>query len=141
MSLNIIQQLFPSKLIFYRLSDLLKESLSSVNEVESLCLSIETSNRSRRFSNFSLFELCTLFANTIESERSLYEIIPLSKSVKLYIDFEYLICFNDDIQDHASGLRSILKILYSVFYSKDISTDSEEEVLNLALQKFLVMTA
>lgn len=138
---NVINRLFPLKAIYYRLSDLPTDSSSVIKNSQTICLSFETSCQSRRFCYIDFSELRNLFEETIESERSLYEVIPLSKPVKLYIDFEYLISFNHEITDHLIGFKSVLKIMYSIFYAIDISVKTYGEVFNAVCQKFLVLTA
>lgn len=138
---NLIQRLFPMKSIYYHLSDLQKDSSSIVKDPESLCLSFEANCRSRRFCNLNFLELRDLFEKSIELERSLYEVIPLLKTVKLYIDFEYLISFNQHLKDHSIGIKSILKILYAIFYPCDVPGKSSQEIFNAECQKFLVLTA
>lgn len=136
-----IKQLFPSKRIFHRLIDLNHEFLSEVDSNDNIWLSFETSIECRKFSSFGFSELCHWFQQTIESDRSLYEVISPSKPVKLYIDFEYYLSLNHDIEDPATGLKCVLKVLQSIFNSSNVSYISKEQLMNAALEQFLVLTA
>lgn len=136
-----IKQLFPSKTIFHRLIDLGQEFASRVNCADSICISFETSVQCRKFCHFNLSELCFCIKQTKESDRSLYEVIPTSKPVKLYIDFEYCLSLNHDIDDHTTGLKFVLKILHFIFTTDEDSHVSNEQMIAQALEQYLVLTA
>lgn len=136
-----IKLLFPFKMIYDRLSSLNNELLAEDSTDGIASYSFQTSNLSRKFFHLTFTELCYLFEQTIQSERSLYEVIPPSKPVKLYIDFEYYLRFNDQLADQLVGLKCILKILYSIFNFADVLCVSDEQFIQEALKQHLILTA
>ena len=136
-----IKQLFPSKRIFHRLVDINHQFLVEVNTNDNISLSFETSIQCRIFCNFGFSELCYWFQQTNESDRSLYEIIPPSKPVKLYIDFEYYLSVNHEIENHATGLKCILKVLQPIFNPNNVLYVSNEQFIDAGLGQWLVLTA
>lgn len=136
-----IQLLFPLKVLHGRLCSLNNELSTKDNTNSSFSLSFPTNNSSRKFFHLTFAELCYLFEQTIQSERSLYEVIAPSKPVKLYIDFEYYLRCNDQLVDQLVGLKCILKILYCIFNAADDLCISDEQCIHEALKQHLILTA
>src|SRR5947208_1127151 len=97
---NIIKRLFPNKIVTHRIYDLNHQLIEYNTEKDGIYISIEKENKSRQFCSLTIEELITLFQCCSVTDRTLYESISPNKSVKLYVDFEYLIDKNLDIQDH-----------------------------------------
>ena len=136
-----IKELFPAKRIFHRLVDINHEPSCEVNTDDNIWLSFETSIHCRKFCTFDFSELCYWFQQTSQLDRSLYEVIPPSKMVKLYIDFEYYSAPNHEIDNHTTGLKCILKVLQYLFNPNNILYICNEQFINAALEHWIVMTA
>ena len=137
-----IKTLFPQKLITHHLADLNRiESEFTVDNL-SLTISFENNTRSRQFCHIIFEDLCMIFQRTRALERYLYEVISPFKPVKIYVDYEYLVMHNLDIQDHFIGPRCLLKVLYWLLSDRVRSEYySEKEHMDLILNEYLVLTA
>ena len=136
---KLIKHLFPNKIITQRLLDLIHYLSKKHVENAYRYTSIEKDNNCREFCYFMLDELMILYQQCPVSERSLYEIITLSKQVKAYIDFEYYTNNNLAIQSPHIGPNCFLKILY---YLLDFQRNTNFKTTNytsLAMQQFLVL--
>lgn len=138
-----IKSLFPYKQITYRLCDLNLDITECQDESKNtIIISIEKNNKSRQFCFISLKQLNQLFIYCPISERALYESIPSNKQVKAYIDFEYYTDVNRDIQDHYIGIRSSVRLLYSLLnYSNNNIHVTENNNDELFLKQFLILEA
>ncbi|CAF3693464.1 unnamed protein product, partial [Rotaria socialis] len=104
-------------------------------------LSIENDNKTRQFFYSTLEELITIYNQCPRNERSLYEIIFPTNIVKTYIDFEYYIDNNLDINDHCIGANCFLKILHYTLNGFNHKEDLNENYIDIALQQLLVLEA
>lgn len=138
---NLIRRLFPTKIVSHYLSDLIHQSSHQNINTNHICLSIEKNNGSRDFCYLTMEELTTLYQYCPVIERSLYELICPTNSVKAYIDFEYYTENNLDIQDHRVGPKCCLKILHYLLNFPDNTTCQKENYLDIVLQQFLVLEA
>ncbi|CAF3863308.1 unnamed protein product, partial [Rotaria sp. Silwood1] len=86
-----------------------------------------------------LQELITLYNHCPPNERTLYEMIFPINLVKTYIDFEYYIDNNLDINDHHIGAKCFIKILHYVLNFFDHKHHENENYLHITLQQFLVL--
>ena len=102
-------------------------------------LSIEKENKSRQFCSLTIEELLTLFECCPVTERTLYESISLNKTVKTYIDFEYLIDKNLNIQNRYIGPMCCLKVLYYFLDAPDDTINTIESYTENILKQFLVL--
>ena len=108
---NWIKILFPNESITYRLSVLQNRITQQTEDKTRIYISIEKENKSRQFCFLTFEQLHTLHQYCPVHERSLYESILPNTPVKTYIDFEYCLNNNFDIQDHYIGLRCCLRVL------------------------------
>ncbi len=137
-----IKLLFPNESITYRLSDLRNQVIQQSDKKARICISIEKTNKSRQFCSLTFEQLNTLYQYCPVAQRSLYESISPNTPVKTYIDFEYYINNNLDIQDHYIGLRCCLRALYYLLnYSDDRSNEIEKNNDETFLKQFLVLEA
>ena len=142
--INLIQmmkQLFPNKSIVYHLSDLSIQSPDQATESNSIYIGIEKANKTRQFCCCTLLELISLYNHCSAYERSLYEIIFPTNLVKAYIDFEYDVHNNNDIEQRYTGIACSLKILYYALNLFDTNYDESGFSINNALHQFLVLEA
>ncbi|CAF3951200.1 unnamed protein product [Rotaria sp. Silwood1] len=138
---NLIEHLFPHKIITHRMSDLNNQLLEQNGEKNDIHLSIEKENKSRQFCCLTIEELITLFEYCPVIHRTLYESISPNKTVKAYVDFEYLVDKNLDIQNHYIAPISCLKILYYFLNGPDDTITSVETYTENILKQFLVLEA
>jgi len=138
---RIIQQIFPNKIISHHICELM-EQLAKLNvETDLIFISIEKESKSREFSYFTMKELITLYKYCPKHERTLYELILPTNQVKAYIDFEYYIYSNLDIQDQYIGPTSCLKLLHYLLNGVDNLQSQGTNDTDMALQQFLVLEA
>ncbi|CAM2729007.1 unnamed protein product [Rotaria socialis] len=138
---NLIKRLFPYKIITHRLSDLHNQLLQQNIDKNDIFLSIEKENKSRQFCCLSIEELLRLFECCPTTERTLYESISINKPVRTYIDFEYLIDKNLNIQNHYIGPMCCLKVLYYFLNAPDDTINTVESYIENILKQFLVLEA
>ncbi|CAF4790373.1 unnamed protein product [Rotaria magnacalcarata] len=139
--IEIIKNLFPSKLISHHICDLVNQLPEQIIKSNYIFLSIENDNKTRQFFYSSIEELIALYNQSSRNERSLYEIIFLTNIVKTYVDFEYYIDNNLDINDHCIGANCFLKILHYTLNGFDHKEDLNENYIDIALQQLLVLEA
>jgi len=138
---TLLKQLFPNKVITYRLS-VLNNILSNKNESnECICIGIEKDNHSRIFCYLTLNELIKLSENCSLTERSFDEVISPNMRVKVYIDFEYYIDVNTDIQNSFTGISTCLKILHLLFNSNKNPGHENRKEIATTLRNILVLEA
>jgi hypothetical protein len=135
---NLIKRLFPHEIITHHISDLNDQLL---DKRDGIYISIEKENKSRQYCCLTIEQLITLFEYCPVTDRTLYESIPPNKFVKTYIDFEYLLDKNLDIQDHYIGVVSCLKTLYYFLNVPDDGTYTTESYTQNVLKQFLVLEA
>ncbi|CAF4807066.1 unnamed protein product [Rotaria sp. Silwood1] len=123
------------------MSDLNNQLLEQNGEKNDIHLSIEKENKSRQFCCLTIEELITLFEYCPVIHRTLYESISPNKTVKAYVDFEYLVDKNLDIQNHYIAPISCLKILYYFLNGPDDTITSVETYTENILKQFLVLEA
>ncbi|CAF5018652.1 unnamed protein product, partial [Rotaria sp. Silwood1] len=138
---NLIKKLFPHNIITHHINDLTNEPSDRNNITNDICISIEKENKSRQFCRLTIEQLITLFEHCPVSDRTLYEVISLSKPVKTYIDYEYFIDKNLDIENHYIGPISCLKILYYFLNIPNDTIDTIEIYTQKILKQFLVLQA
>lgn len=129
-----IKVLFPNELVTCRLSDLYSFKERSNENEKGIYISVEKNNKSREFCFLTLDQLNILFDYCPVNERTLYESIPGNIHLKLYLDYEYYIANNLEIQDHDIGLRSCLRIFDFLLNSQH---DNQTEIENKNNEKFL----
>jgi hypothetical protein len=137
---KLIKRLFSHKVVTSRLSDLINQLLNQ-NLNNHICISIAKDNDSRLFTYVNIDELIILYQHSSVVQRSLYELITPGTQVKTYIDFEYYINNNLDIQDSRIGASCFLKILYYFLNFQDNNIYEKNNYINLILQQFLVLEA
>ena len=137
---NLIRHLFPHKTITHHISDL-NQLLEQNNEKNDICISIENENKSRQFCCLTIQQSIRLFDSCPVPNRTLYECISSNKLVKAYIDFEYLIDKNRNIQNHYLGPVSCLRILYYFLNSTDNTINTIQRYAENILMQFLVLDA
>ncbi len=137
---KLIKRLFSHKVVTSRLSDLINQLLNQ-NLNNHICISIAKDNDSRLFTYVTIDELIILYQHSSVVQRSLYELITPGTQVKTYIDFEYYINNNLDIQDSRIGASCFLKILYYFLNFQDNNIYEKNNYINLILQQFLVLEA
>ena len=139
--IQLIKQLFPNKPIVHHLSDLSIQSPDQATESSSIYIGIEKANKTRQFCCCTLLELISLCNHCSAYERSLYEIIFPTNLIKAYIDFEYDIDNNTDIEQRYTGIACSLKILYYALNLFNTNYDESGFSINNALHQFLVLQA
>jgi hypothetical protein len=138
---KLIKHLFPNKIITYRLSEL-KDRLSLHDStMKYIYISIEKDNNSRQFCYVTIDELKALYDHSTTNERSIYELITSENQVKAYIDFEYYVNNNLDIENSHTGVNCILKILYYLLNSEKDNIDETDNQINTILKEFLILEA
>ena len=138
---QIVQEFFPNKKLVHRICDLTAQLSETNNDTISISVAIEKSNGTRQFCFFSLDELLSLCHKTPLNERAFYEIIFPTNITKAYIDFEYRIENNLDIQDHHVGIMCCLKLLYSVLNFSDHLSSQNVISIDTVLKQFIVLEA
>ena len=138
---RLIKRLFSNKVITHRISDLIYQSSDPNIQNTNICISIEKDTGAREFCYLSVDELTTLYQHSAVLERFLYELIPPANQVKIYIDFEYYMDNNLDIQHSHTGPSSCLKILHYLLTFQTDSISKTNNQIDLALQEFLVPEA
>ncbi|CAF3889090.1 unnamed protein product [Rotaria magnacalcarata] len=86
-------------------------------------------------------ELIILYKNTTGIDRNLYEIIIATNPVKAYIDFEYYVDNNLEMQNHYIGSNCCLKIFHYLLNFTHHTHYQSENHIDLALEEFLVLEA
>ncbi|CAF5003380.1 unnamed protein product, partial [Rotaria sp. Silwood1] len=137
--IQIIKHLFPSKVITHHICDLLNQLPEKIIKPNYIFVSIEKDNKTRQFFYCIIEELITLYNHCPPNERTLYEMIFPINLVKTYIDFEYYIDNNLDINDHHIGAKCFIKILHYVLNFFDHKHHENENYLHITLQQFLVL--
>jgi len=143
---NLIKRLFPNEIITHHISDLNKQLMEQVNDKSRICISIEKENKTREYCSLTMEQLSILYQCCPIAKRSLYESIPPTKSVKIYIDYEYYMDNNLHIQNNCIGLKCCLKVLYNLLNFQDNSIYTMESYieqihLDHILKQFLVLDA
>ena len=138
---RLIKRLFSNRLITHRISDLIYQSSDQNIQDNNICIGIEKDNGARQFCYLSIDELTIFYQHSTVLERFLYELIPPASQVKIYIDFEYYVDNNLDIQNSHTGLSSCLKILHCLLTCQTDSISTPNNQIDLALREFLVLEA
>ena len=138
---NLIKRLFPNEILTHHLSDLNNHSLVQNYNKNNICISIERENKCRQYCSLTMEQLIILYQNCPLIERTLYESIPPTKLVKAFIDFEYSMDNNLDIQNHYVGPICCLKILYHLLNSLDDNNNVMQNHTENILKQFLVLEA
>ncbi|CAF3244150.1 unnamed protein product [Rotaria sp. Silwood2] len=138
---NLIKNLFPNKIITHHINDSTNEPSDQNTMTNDIYISIEKENKSRQFCRLTIEQLIILYEHCPVSDRTLYEFISLSKPVKTYIDYEYYIDKNLDIENHYIGPISSLKILYYFLNIPNNTIDTIETYTQKILKQFLVLQA
>jgi len=139
--IKLINRFFPNKIITYRISDLIDQTSNQNIKNNDICISIETDSNSRRFCYLTIDELIILYKHSPVLERSLYELISPTCQVKAYIDFEYHVNSNLNIQNSQIGSNCCLKILHLMLNPPDYIISEENKYIDLVLKQFLVLEA
>lgn len=138
---QLIKHLFPFKILTHHIYDLINQLPDKVLKTNEILLSIEKDNKTRQYFSCTLQELMKLYSRCPPNERNLYEVILPTNKVKIYIDFEYYIDNNLDINNHYIGANCLLKILnYGVNFCDQKSSKSKNDI-ETALQRFIVLEA
>ena len=138
---QIIKQLYPNKILTHRVSDLITQITKIRNNEKYISIAMEKINGSRQYCYLTLDEFISVYHQCLLNERSIYELILPTNTAKTYIDFEYYIDQNLDIQNHHIGMICCLKIFY---YILNISNNIPSENCNFMhtiLNQFLVLEA
>jgi len=139
---NLMKSLFPKEIITHHLIDLNDQLLEQNNNKKNIHISIEKEKKSRQYCSLTVEQLLTLYQYCPIIERTLYELIPPTKPVKTFIDFEYYINNNLDIENHHISPISCLKILYYLLnVLDDFQTNTIETYTESILKQFLVLEA
>jgi len=139
---NLIKSLFPNEIITHHLIDLNDQLLEQNNNKKNIHISIEKENKSRQYCSLTVEQLLTLYQYCPITERTLYELIAPTKPVKTFIDFEYYINNNLDIENHHIAPIFCLKILYYLLnVLDDFQTNTIETYTENILKQFLVLEA
>ncbi|CAF1473112.1 unnamed protein product [Adineta ricciae] len=137
-----IKRLFPYKSIFYRLTDFENPMMQDNHDKSEICISIEKENKSRQYCSLTFDQLTILYEYCPVYQRCLYESIPYNAPVKTYVDFEYYVNKNLDIQNHHIGLQCCLRTMFHLLNDTDIYLNTME--INddtFSLKQFLVLEA
>ncbi|CAF1292374.1 unnamed protein product [Rotaria sordida] len=138
---QIRMTLWNSQIITHRISDLMQLIKDQNVKNTHICISIQNDNDTREFCYLTIDELTQLFQQTPVIERCLYEVIFPTNQVKTYIDFEYYITNNLDIESPYIGARCFLKILYNLLnFQQNIDCEANYK-MDLILQQFLVLNS
>ena len=138
---ELINRLFPNKIVYHHLSGLIDQLPEQNNNKDYIFVSIEKNNGCREFCYFTIKELIFFYEHCPSVERSLYEIIFPANIIKSYVDFEYYIDNNRDIQNHFIGPNCCLKILHYLLNCLDNTHREKENYIDIVLQQFLVLEA
>jgi hypothetical protein len=136
-----IKLLFPDELITHHLNDLNNYLIQQNDNKNRVFLSIEKDNKLRLFCSLSIEQLNILYKYCPITQRTLYESIPPASLVKAYVDFEYYVNNNDDLEDHNIAPRCCLKILYHVLHLVNHQMYLIENNDENILKQFLVLQA
>ena len=136
---KLINDLFLSKIITHRLSDLVHHLSKNNMQNSDLCISIEKDNHSRKFCHFMLDELIIVYQQSTPSERSLYEVTSETRRVKLYIDYEYNINNNIGINSSRTGPNCCLKFFQYLLHQEKDNICATIDYTTMALQQVLVL--
>lgn len=139
MIIDTINQLFPNKRFTHRLSALINELSSTISHSNLIFLAIEKPNNSRLFTYFKMDELIILYQCTVNHQRTIYETILPSSVVKAYIDYEYNLESNADIQNHHVGTLCVLKILNFISNFFCHASSITNRSIDQFLQQFLIV--
>lgn len=138
---EIIQHFYPNKILTRRVSDLITQISQISNNESYISIAIEKIDGSRQFCYLTLDEFISIYHQCPLNERSIYELIFPTNTVKTYIDFEYYIDQNLDIQDHHIGMICCLKIFYYILnFSNNIPSENWN-FIHTILNQFLVLEA
>ena len=138
---KVIKRLYPDKIICYRLSDLTHQSSNDNLKQNDICIGIETDNHTRRFCYLTMSELICLFQHCPTHERCLYELIPPESVVKAYIDFEYYVNYNPDLEESRIGPKCVLKMIHLLFNLHEQINYESQDYMNCIFKQFLVLDA
>jgi len=138
---RLIKRLFSNKIVTHRISDLINQLSDQNIQDNNICIGIEKDNGARQFCYLSIDELTIFYQHSTVLERFLYELIPPENQVKVYIDFEYYIDNNLDIENSHIGPNSCLKILHCLLTCQTNSIFTTSKQIDLTLQEFLVLEA
>lgn len=138
---NLIKRLFPEEIITHHIVDLNNQLSEEDNTKKHIHISIEKENKSRQYCSLTIEQLITLYEYCPVTQRTLYESIPTTKPVKTYLDFEYYIDNNRDIQNHHVAPICCLKILYYLLNVPDNTINTIETYTRNVLKQFLVLQA
>jgi hypothetical protein len=138
---KLIKHLFPNKVVTHRLSDLMDQLSNQNSRNTHINISIEKDNNTRQFCYLTIDELILLYQHSSVIQRSLYELITPEKLVKAYIDFEYYIDYNRDIENCHIGANCILKILYYLLNLHENNIQEKHSSMGFILKEFLVLEA
>ena len=135
----MIGTILPNKKVYYRLQDLI-DSLISSSKKDMILMSIEKQENTREYSAITISELEFLYHQCPRQNRTFYECIPETSSVKTYIDFEYFVDKNPSV-DCGIALHCILKMLYFYLNSNEPSSSTNHSLNKKILEQFLVLDA
>jgi hypothetical protein len=140
---NLIKRLFPNEILTHHILDLNNQLFEQNDNKERIHISIEKENKSRQYCSLTIEQLKTLYQHCPVLQRTLYESIPPTKFVKTYIDFEYYINNNLDIQNHHIAPICCLKIFYYLLNVSDYSNTNNTIEISTEniLKQFLVLEA
>jgi hypothetical protein len=136
---KLIKSLFPNKNVSHRLCDLIYHSSDQNMPNSHIVIGIEKDNGSREFCYMTLDELILVYKKSVVLERCLYELILPTNQVKAYIDFEYYIDNNTDIQCSYIGPGCCLKILRYLFNNNGKTIVKTDKYNTMALEQFIVL--
>ncbi|CAF3228734.1 unnamed protein product [Rotaria socialis] len=139
--IKTINRLFPSKILNYQIFHLFDNLPKNINTNDYIFIAIEKNERRREFCYFTMEELIIVYKNSTTIDRNLYEIIVATNPVKAYIDFEYYIDNNLDIQNHYIGSNCCLKLFHYLLNFTHHTHYQNENHIDLALEEFLVLQA
>ncbi|CAF2123702.1 unnamed protein product [Rotaria magnacalcarata] len=138
---QLIRHLFPCKIITHRINGLINQLPNNALRTNEIFVSIEKYSKTRQYFSCTLEALTKLYNECPPSHRNLYEVILPTNEVKTYIDFEYYIENNHDINNHFIGTNCLLKILLlSLNFSYRQFCQSQNDI-DMALKQFIVLEA
>lgn len=138
---KLIKRLYPTKVMTYRICDLVDNLSNDISNNKYICISIETDSNSRRFCNLTLDELINVYQSCPVLERSIYELIFPDQNVKAYVDFEYYINYNPAINDPRIGGICCLKILHLLLNFDENFNYNQNTNIDFIFEKFLILEA
>jgi hypothetical protein len=113
--------------------------LEQNNNKKRIYISIEKENKSRQYYSLTIEQLVILYQYCRVTQRTFYESIPSTKSVKTYIDFEYYNDYNPDTQNRHIAPICRLKILYYLLNVPDNAINTIESYTGNVLKQYLVL--